>query len=63
MRKMADVNLRQAMAYALDIDAAGQNLYNGLQHSSNSIIIPFFNDIITKNKKDSLITQKKQNNC
>ena len=43
--KMADVNLRQAMAYALDIDAAGQNLYNGLQHSSNSIIIPFFKDV------------------
>ena len=43
--KMADVNLRQAMAYALDIEAAGQNLYNGLQHASNSIIIPFFKDV------------------
>ena len=49
--KMADVNLRQAMAYALDIDAAGQNLYNGLQHSSNSIIIPFFNDIYNKEQE------------
>ena len=60
---MADVKLRQAMAYALDIDAAGQNLYNGLQHSSNSIIIRSLTISITKNKKDSLITQKKQNNC
>ena len=49
--KMADVKLRQAMAYALDIDAAGQNLYNGLQHASNSIIIPFFNDIYNKEQE------------
>lgn len=49
--KMADVNLRQAMAYALDIDAAGQNLYNGLQHSSNSIVIPFFKDVYNKDQE------------
>ena len=49
--KMADVKLRQAMAYALDIDAAGQNLYNGLQHSSNSIIIPFFKDVYNKDQE------------
>ena len=49
--KMTDVNLRQAMAYALDIDAAGQNLYNGLQHSSNSIIIPFFKDVYNKDQE------------
>ena len=49
--KMADVKLRQAMAYALDVDAAGQNLYNGLQHSSNSIIIPFFKDIYNKEQE------------
>ena len=49
--KMSDPSLRQAMAYALDIDAAGENLYNGLQHSSNSIIIPFFNDIYNKDQE------------
>ena len=49
--KMADEKLRQAMAYALDIDAAGQNLYNGLQHSSNSIIIPFFKDVYNKDQE------------
>ena len=38
--KMSDPNLRQAMAYALDVEAAGQNLYNGLQHATNSLIIP-----------------------
>lgn len=48
---MSDPSLRQAMAYALDIDAAGENLYNGLQHSSNSIIIPFFNDIYNKGQE------------
>ena len=40
--KMADVNLRQAMGYALDIDAAGENLYNGLNYGTNSLILPFF---------------------
>ena len=43
--KMADVNLRQAMGYALDIDAAGENLYNGLNYGTNSIILPFFKDV------------------
>ena len=43
--KMSDVNLRQAMGYALDIDAAGENLYNGLSYGTNSIIIPFFKDV------------------
>ena len=41
---MADVNLRQAMGYALDIDAAGESLYNGLNYGTNSIILPFFKD-------------------
>jgi len=43
--KMADVNLRQAMGYALDIDAAGESLYNGLNYGTNSIILPFFKDV------------------
>ena len=30
--KMADKNLRQAMAYALDIDAVGTEFYNGLRY-------------------------------
>ena len=43
--KMSDVKLRQAMGYALDIDAAGENLYNGLNYGTNSIILPFFKDV------------------
>ncbi|MGY3723882.1 peptide/nickel transport system substrate-binding protein [Granulicatella balaenopterae] len=43
--KMANKNLRQAMGYALDIDTAGESLYNGLLHRSNSLIVPFFKDV------------------
>ena len=43
--KMSDVKLRQAMGYALDIDAAGESLYNGLSYGTNSIILPFFKDV------------------
>ena len=49
--KMADVNLRQAMGYALDIDAAGENLYNGLNYGTNSIILPFFKDVYNKEQE------------
>ena len=43
--KMSDVKLRQAMGYALDIDAAGESLYNGFNYGTNSIILPFFKDV------------------
>ena len=43
--KMSDVKLRQAMGYALDIDAVGESLYNGLNYGTNSIILPFFKDV------------------
>ena len=49
--KMADVNLRQAMGYALDIDAAGENLYNGLNYGTNSLILPFFKDVYNKEQE------------
>ena len=49
--KMADVNLRQAMGYALDIDAAGENLYNGLSYGTNSLILPFFKDVYNKEQE------------
>lgn len=49
--KMGDVALRQAIAYAIDPDTAGKNLYNGLQHGTNSIIIPFFKDIYNKDQE------------
>ena len=49
--KMSDVALRQAIAYAIDPDTAGKNLYNGLEHGTNSIIIPFFKDIYNKDQE------------
>ena len=49
--KMSDPVLRQAIAYALDIDQAGKSLYNGLQKGTNSLIIPFFKDVYNKNQE------------
>ena len=42
--KMADKNLRQAMAYAIDNDAVGSRFYQGLRRRANSPIIPNFSD-------------------
>lgn len=42
--KMADKNLRQAMAYAIDNDAVGARFYQGLRRRANSPIIPNFAD-------------------
>ena len=42
--KMADLNLRKAMAYALDIDAVGEEFYDGLRYRADSHIIPNFGD-------------------
>ena len=42
---MSDPVLRQAIAYALDMDTVGETLYHGLQRGTNSIIIPFFKDV------------------
>lgn len=42
--KMADKNLRQAMAYAIDNDAVGERFYQGLRRRANSPIIPNFSD-------------------
>lgn len=49
--KMSDPVLRQALAYAIDPGTAGQELYSGLQHSANSIIIPFFGDVYNKDQE------------
>ena len=49
--KMSDPVLRQAIAYAIDPDTAGKNLYHGLQHGTNSIIIPFFKDVYNKDQE------------
>lgn len=43
--KMNNVNLRQAIAYAIDTKQAGEALYNGLYRPANSLIISFFGDV------------------
>ncbi|SOB91621.1 peptide/nickel transport system substrate-binding protein [Ureibacillus xyleni] len=40
--KMGDVNLRKAMAYALDIEQVSEVLYNNLRVRANSLIPPVF---------------------
>jgi len=40
--KMADVNLRRAMWYAVDNNAIGDKFYNGLRWNATTLIIPFF---------------------
>lgn len=42
--KMNNKNLRQAMAYALDIDRVGEEFYNGLRYRATSHIIPNFGE-------------------
>ena len=40
--KMGDVELRKAMAYALDIEQVSEVYYNGLRERANSLIPPVF---------------------
>lgn len=40
--KVGDVKLRQAMGYALDIEAVSEIYYNGLRERANSLIPPVF---------------------
>ena len=45
---MSDKNLRQAMAYALDLETLSEQFYSGLRHRATSHIPPtfdkYFND-------------------
>ena len=43
--KMYDINLRKAMAYALDMDTVTKSFYNGLRTRANGVIPPIFKDI------------------
>ena len=42
--KMADVKLRQAMAYAIDNDAVGEKFYQGLRRNATQLMIPAFKE-------------------
>jgi peptide/nickel transport system substrate-binding protein len=41
---LQDVELRKAMAYAIDNDAIAKNFYNGLRSNASTLMIPFFED-------------------
>ena len=43
---MGDVKLRQAMAYALDIEQVSEVYYNGLRERANSLIPPVFSSLL-----------------
>ena len=42
--KMADVKLRQAMAYAIDNDAVGAKFFQGLRRNATQLMIPAFKE-------------------
>ena len=42
--KMADVKLRQAMAYAIDNDLVGTKFYEGLRRNATQLMIPAFKE-------------------
>ncbi|MGP6147679.1 oligopeptide ABC transporter substrate-binding protein [Jeotgalibaca sp. A122] len=44
--KMADVNLRQAMAYAIDNNAIATEFYQGLRENAKVMIPPVFGDFV-----------------
>ncbi|MDN6161310.1 MAG: oligopeptide ABC transporter substrate-binding protein, partial [Atopostipes sp.] len=46
--KMADINLRKAMAHALDIDSVGEEFYSGLRYRATSHIVPNFEDFFNE---------------
>lgn len=51
--KMADVNLRRAMGYALDNDTVGERFYFGLRRNATSLIPPVFKNF--HNEHDNAI--------
>ncbi|MFT4452532.1 oligopeptide ABC transporter substrate-binding protein [Parvimonas sp. G1425] len=49
--KMADVKLRQAMAYAIDNNQVGEKFYEGLRRNATQLMIPAFKDFYDKDLK------------
>ena len=49
--KMADVNLRKAMGYAIDNNAVGEKFYEGYRSQATSVIIPIFKEYFDKDLK------------
>ncbi len=49
--KMADVKLRQAMAYAIDNDLVGTKFYEGLRRNATQLMIPAFKEYYDESLK------------
>ena len=49
--KMYDLNLRKAIAYALNVEDVAKLFYNGLRQRANSIIPPVFDKFYPKEKR------------
>jgi len=49
--KMADVKLRQAMAYAIDNDQVGEKFYQGLRRNATQLMIPAFKEYYDESLK------------
>ena len=49
--KMADVKLRQAMAYAIDNDAVGAKFFQGLRRNATQLMIPAFKEFYDNSLK------------
>ncbi|MFT8390808.1 MAG: oligopeptide ABC transporter substrate-binding protein [Sporolactobacillus sp.] len=60
-KKMQNVKLRQAMAYALDLKTASQKLYNGTYYPATSLIPPSFPGYFNAKQKGYTYDVKKAN--
>lgn len=59
--KMADVNLRQAMGYAVDNKSVAEKFYNGLRSEATTLIPPIFDTLHNKDIKGYKIDLEKAN--
>ena len=57
--KMADVKLRQAMAYAIDNDLVGTKFYEGLRRNATQLMIPAFKEFYDDSIKGYTIDLEK----
>ena len=57
--KMADVKLRQAMAYAIDNDAVGAKFFQGLRRNATQLMIPAFKEFYDDSIKGYTIDLEK----
>ncbi|MDU5978402.1 MAG: ABC transporter substrate-binding protein, partial [Finegoldia magna] len=57
--KMADVNLRKAMGYAIDNNAVGEKFYLGYRSQATSVVLPIFKDYFNTELKGYNFDQEK----